>query len=195
MRASSSFCLTHDRRLVKYLVCSFIAALLFPERLELMNVRRAVVPVVCLLASLSAAIAQPRVDPRNMYQRVIAIVPMVGSGTEADPRRPEYAPLPPAATTATTSATAAPSAPAPATPATPLAGSTGILGYAMVESDDGNFAIVEFVSRSQSIFQNILADTTIQAFLMGRDTRQAAEAAFQKLKPSFSIANFLVRLP
>jgi hypothetical protein len=160
-----------------------------------MNVRRAVVPVVCLLASFSAAIAQPRVDPRNMYQRVIVIVPMVGSGTDTDPRRPMYAPVLATATTSTTATTATPSAPAPPTPATPLAGSTGILGYTMVESDDGNSAIVEFVARNQSIFQNILADTTVQAFLMGRDTRQAAETAFQKLKPGFSITNFFVRLP
>jgi hypothetical protein len=54
---------------------------------------------------------------------------------------------------------------------------------------------VEFVARDPLIFQNILADTTIQAFLMGRDTRQAAEAAFQKLKANFSIANFGVRVP
>lgn len=160
-----------------------------------MNVRRAVVPVVCLLASFSAAIAQPRVDPRNMYERVIAIVPMVGQGTDTDPRRPMYAPVPSTTATSTTSTTEAPSAPAPATPATPLAGSTGILGYTMVESDDGNFAIVEFVARDRSIFSNILADATIQAFLKGRDTRPTAEAAFQKLKPGFSIANFFVRLP
>lgn len=157
-----------------------------------MNVRRAVVPVVCLLASISAAFAQPRVDWRNMYQRVIVIVPMVGSGTDADPRRPMYAPVPSTSATPTTQTSATP---APAAPATPLAGSTGILGYAMVQSDDGNSALVEFVAHDPSIFQNILADTTIQAFLKGRDTRQAAEAAFQKVKPSFSIANFGVRLP
>jgi hypothetical protein len=149
-------------------------------------------PVVCLLASVGSAFAQPRVDWRNMYQRVIAIVPMVGQGTEADPRRPMYAPVPPPEAT---SATATPTTPAPTTPATPLGGSSGILAFAMVQSDDGNSAIVEFVSHDPSIFQNILADTTIQAFLLGRDSRQAAEAAFQKLKPSFSIASFGARLP
>jgi hypothetical protein len=149
-------------------------------------------PVVCLLASIGAAFAQPRVDWRNTYQRVIAIVPMVGQGTDADPRRPMYAPLPPAVAT---SATAPSTTVAPVGPATPLAGSSGILGYAMVQTDDGSSAIVEFVASDPSIFQNILADTTIQAFLKGRDTRQAAEAAFQKLKPRFSIANFGARVP
>jgi hypothetical protein len=156
------------------------------------------VPVVCLLASTSVTFAQPRVDWRNMYQRVIAIVPMVGQGTDADPRRPMYAPVPSAvvAPTTTTSPTTSSSTPAPsAPPATPLGGSIGILGYAMVQSDDGNSAIVEFVARDQSIFQNMLADTTIQVFLKGRDSQPAAEAAFQKLKAGFSIANFGVRLP
>jgi hypothetical protein len=161
-----------------------------------MNALRAVVPAVCLLASVSAAFAQPRVDWRNMYQRVIAIVPMVGQGTDTDPRRPMYAPVPSAVvaqTTATSTTTS--STPAPAPPATPLGGSIGILGYAMVQSDDGNTAIVEFVARDQSIFQNMVADTTIQVFLKGRDNRPAAEAAFQKMKTGFSIANFGVRLP
>ena len=46
-----------------------------------MNVRRAVMPVVCLLVAVGTAFAQHRVDPGNMYARIYAIVPMVGSGT------------------------------------------------------------------------------------------------------------------
>lgn len=155
-------------------------------------------PVVCLLVAVGAAVAQPLVDPRNMYERVIAIVPIVGQGTDSDPRRPMYAPVlsvisTPVATLTSETTTPVTSAP-PATPATPLGGSTGILGYAMVESDDGKSAIVEFVAHDQSIFQNMLADATIQVFLKGRDTPQAAEASFQKLKAGFSITNLAVRL-
>jgi len=152
---------------------------------------------VCLLASLSAGFAQPRVDPRNMYERVIAIVPIIGQGTDDDPRRPMYAPVVSevATPTAPVSTSGASTTPTPAPPATPLAGSPGIVGYSMVESDDGKSALVEFVSHDQSVFSNILADTTIQAFLKGRDSRSAAEAAFQKLKQGFSIANFGVRVP
>jgi hypothetical protein len=139
-----------------------------------MNVGRAVVPVVCLLASISAAIAQPRVDPLNKYERILAIVPMTGQGTAADPRRPSYVPvLTPGASPA----------------------NMPFLGFAVVMSDDGNTALVEFVATSQSAFQSILADTTIRTFMKGRDTRQAAEAAFQKYKKNFSIANFGVRIP
>ena len=38
--------------------------------------------------------AQPRVDPRNTYERLLCVAPMVGAGTAADPRRPAFAPLP-----------------------------------------------------------------------------------------------------
>lgn len=45
------------------------------------------------LLLLAAAIpAQRRVDPRNAYQRIICIVPLVGKGTADDPKRPQYAP-------------------------------------------------------------------------------------------------------
>jgi hypothetical protein len=97
-----------------------------------MNVRRAVVPVVCLLVSVNAAIAQPRVDWRNKYERVLAIVPMIGQGTAADPRRPNYVPV----------------VSAGATPA-----NMSFLGFAVAMSDDGNSALVEFVATSQSAFQ------------------------------------------
>src|SRR5690349_24951539 len=39
--------------------------------------------------------AQHRVDPRNTYNRIICVVPLTGSGTPADPRRPKYTPWPP----------------------------------------------------------------------------------------------------
>ena len=140
-----------------------------------MNVRKAA-PVVCLLVSLSAAFAQQRVDPLNRYERLIAIVPMVGAGTDADLRRPQYAPPP--------SQMAAPS----------QSGAAAILGYTMVESDDGKFALVEFVAHDPAAFQSILADTSIKTFLKGRSKREDAEAEFKKLKKDFSIANFGLRM-
>ncbi len=36
--------------------------------------------------------AQQRVDARNLYERVICIVPMAGRGTYEDPKRPLFAP-------------------------------------------------------------------------------------------------------
>jgi len=40
----------------------------------------------------SSLFSEPRVDPRNLHERVLAIVPMVGTGSYADPRRPAIAP-------------------------------------------------------------------------------------------------------
>ena len=48
------------------------------------------------LALASTVCAQRRVDPRNTYHRVICVVPIIGRGTPSDPKRPQYAPWPPA---------------------------------------------------------------------------------------------------
>jgi len=47
-------------------------------------------------ASVAAMKPAPKVDARNSYNRVIAVVPIVGKGTVADPKRPKYVPWPPA---------------------------------------------------------------------------------------------------
>jgi hypothetical protein len=109
-----------------------------------------------------------------MYERVLAIVPVIGAGTLEDPVRPEYAPAP-----ATMSPTSR----------------TGILGYIHVLSDDGKSALVEYVARDRSAFNAILADTTIQAWLKGRDNISAALAAFQQRKANFDFSRFGVRMP
>jgi hypothetical protein len=49
------------------------------------------VVVMCFAATLPA---QHRVDPRYSYHRVIAVVPLVGSGTAQDPIRGKYVPTP-----------------------------------------------------------------------------------------------------
>jgi hypothetical protein len=109
-----------------------------------------------------------------MYERVMAIVPVIGTGTAADPKRPLYAPAP---------HTASPTS------------RTGILGFTYVLSDDGRFALVEFVARDRSAFATMLADSSVQAFLKGRDQQAAIIAAFSKLKKNFDIDHFGVRLP
>ena len=77
-----------------------------------------------------------RVDPRNTYQRVLCVVPMVGAGTPADPRRPKYAPWPPA----------------------PATSRTAIIGFSHQVSDDGKLALVEFVAQDRQAFAAIFAD-------------------------------------
>jgi hypothetical protein len=105
-------------------------------------------------------------------------------------------------------------------PAQPAAAGdrTGVLAYGMQLSDDGNFALVEFVFQSPAAFQNILAkqaaamalnvaaaapgrgpsalQTALQAaipglqiFERGKATQSDILAEFQKHKKSFSFAN------
>ncbi len=75
-----------------------------------------------------------------IYQRVICVVPMVGSGTLADPKRPLFSPV------------------AGEQPSIVLKKSKGftdapvIVGYHSVLSDDGQRAIVEFVARDRAAF-------------------------------------------
>ncbi len=94
------------------------------------------------LAALSvfaaSLFAQRNVSPDNMYHRVYAVVPMVGAGTPADPRRPMLVPIP---VPSQIKATARPD----------------LLGFQMQPSDDGKFALVEFVFQNPVAYHNFLA--------------------------------------
>ncbi|MBZ5728602.1 MAG: hypothetical protein LAP87_26925, partial [Acidobacteriia bacterium] len=101
--------------------------------------------LVGLLALAAVMCAQRRVDPRNTYSRAICVVPMTGSGTPADPRRPQYAPWPPS------------QKPSP----------TGIIAFSHLVSDDGKYALVEFVARDRAAFQAVFNDKSIKFFEKG----------------------------
>src|SRR5437016_932515 len=88
------------------------------------------------LLALTALVAQRRVDRGNLYERAMCIVPMVGSGSPADSRRPAYVPLPAA----------------PGAPTSP----NGIIGFSYQMSDDGQFALLELVARDRSAFNAVL---------------------------------------
>jgi hypothetical protein len=139
-------------------------------------------PVVCLLAAVGSAFAQHRVDPGNMYARIYAIVPMVGSGTWDDPMRPMFAPVPQQTTPGTR---------------------TGIIAFNQVQSDDGNFALMEIVAANRTQLALITAQintqlAAVQGFqLFDRSTTPAAtvQSAFQALKKNFDINKFVVVVP
>ena len=108
------------------------------------------------------------VDAHNSYNRVIAVVPIIGQGTAADPKRPKYAPWP------------------PATGQSPA----DIIGFSHVSSDNGQFAIVEFVARDRSAFEAILADKSITVFEKGKDRPRDIEAALQKHRKDFTFEKY-----
>ena len=121
---------------------------------------------------VSGSFGQQRVDLRNTYQRVLARVSMVGDGSAANPRRPEYAPLPPRSGEAPSRA--------------------GIVAYSYQLSDDGKTALVEFVAQNRSAFAALLADTrpTVKAFEKGKAKRADIEAEFKKYKKDFDLNKF-----
>ncbi len=121
--------------------------------------------------------AQQRVNPGNIYERVLCVVPMVGSGTADDPMRPQYAPPP------------------------PLPGirpsQDGIIAFSFQISDDGKLALVEFVAFNRDAFKGLLADTNpnIKVFRKGKDKRQDIEAEFKKHKKDIDLNSFGVVVP
>lgn len=48
--------------------------------------------IAILLLAIPLAAQQRRVEPTQTHERLIAIVPLQGSGTMADPTRPMFAP-------------------------------------------------------------------------------------------------------
>jgi hypothetical protein len=104
------------------------------------------------------------------------VVPLVGKGTVDDPRRPQYAPWG-AAATATSPAL------------------TDIIGFTQVPTDDGKFAIVEFVARDRKAFQTIFADATVTTFEKGVAGKDAVETTLRKLKKDFDLHKFELVMP
>lgn len=85
--------------------------------------------------------AQRSVPPEFMYHRVYAVVPLVGTGTLDDPKRPLLVPTSPQ-----------PGQVSPKTSERPE-----LLGWQMQMSDDGKFALVEFIFQSPLAYQSFLA--------------------------------------
>ena len=139
---------------------------------------------VCLFAASlypQAGQCQPKVDPQHRYERLLAVVPMIGSGTQDDPKRPAFTP-------------------APTKPGEERRGEAaleGIVAFTAEISDDGRFAIVEFVARDRSAFAPILEDKRpeVKAFEKGRAKREDMEREFRRYKADFDAARMGVILP
>ena len=128
------------------------------------------------------AMAQPRVSPDHLYERVFAVVRMVGSGTWEDPRRPEYAPNPGTKFRQ----------PGVQSEAGEGGDSRGIIGFSYQVSDDGNYALVEFIATEVRFLQPLLDDrrADIKVFRLGRATKQEVETEFRRHKSDFSWTRF-----
>jgi len=138
---------------------------------------RSIFGMVCASFVLGQAVlAQQRADGRAGYERLLAVVPMVGAGTFEDPTRPAYVPdylvegqrrKPGAAPS--------PLAEAQATGEVPRA----IVGFRYELSDDGQFALVEFEASHRAAFQPLLqAARTLQAARESGANRNALDGGY-----------------
>ena len=142
------------------------------------------------LAALSVfavtLVAQERVAPENMYPRVLCVVPLVGTGTQADPIRPMFVPAPPTAAQlaqANAAVAANPGAPPP----------SRIIAFQYQLSDDGKFALVELVGSDRNALAPILnsIDARVQAFDLAKTPITSVETAFRVFKKNFTMSKFV----
>jgi hypothetical protein len=127
-----------------------------------------------LLLTASICAGQRKVDPRYTYVRIICVVPIVGQGTAADPKRPQYA---------------------PAAAVQGMPGRSGIIGFAQQISDDGKYALVEYVARDKAAFQAILSDKQVKVFFKGTDKKDDIEKDLKKYKKDFDLNKFGLVMP
>jgi hypothetical protein len=102
---------------------------------------------------------------------------MIGSGTAADPKRPMFVPAPGQA------------APTVATI------HTGILAYQMQVSDDGNWALCEFVGATPKDLEVITTSTVpnVKFFVRGQSALADVLADFLQYKKNFTFQSFTAR--
>jgi hypothetical protein len=148
-----------------------------------------------LLALAAVVCAQRRVDPRNTYYRVICVVPLTGQGTKDDPKRPMYAPKLSDMMAADSGAQTAQAAAAKAGAPVPVR--TDILAFTQQLSDDGHYALVEFVAQDRAAFQAIFADSTNVkvVFEKGKSKKADIEKELHKYRKDFNFDNFGVVMP
>lgn len=134
--------------------------------------------VALFLLSLSALFAQNRVSPEMMYHRVWAVVPLIGSGTPDDPRRPMFVP-----------------SPAEQKAKSEKSDRSGIIGFSMQLSDDGKSALVEFIGANPQELKFIVNSNApgVTAFERGTATKEQIEQEFQKHKAGFTLNSFAGR--
>ena len=109
------------------------------------------------------------VDPGNMYYRIYAVVPLVGTGQQGDPKRPMFV------------------------PAQATKDRSGIIGWQMTLSDDKNSAIVEFVGVNRAALLPIITSTAagVTVFERGKTAPSAIETAFQAYKTGFTLSSWI----
>lgn len=121
------------------------------------------IPVFLALSALTSW-SQHRVDARHLKERMLAVVPLVGAGTYQDPKRPLFAPG-----------------------AGKNEDADGIESFEWQPSDDGQFAIVEFVARDPKVLAAIATDSrVVKSFAKGKAKKDDIDKELKKYRKDFS---------
>ncbi len=121
------------------------------------------------LAPAFTTVMRPHaVDGHHTYYRLLTVVPMTGSGTHEDPKRPLHVPV----------------------NRLDASSRQDIIAFTQLPSDDRKFAIVEFVAADRAAFKSILADTSLHLFEKGKDSDDVIEAFLQKYRKGFKLQGF-----
>ena len=120
---------------------------------------------VCLVLYCTSLFAQRSVLPSQRHERLVAIVPMTGAGTAADPKRPLF------------------------TNARGVEG-TKFLSVTTLLSDDGRFALVEFVAADRAAFAPILQSALpeVKRFDKGQAAKDDIDREFRKYRKDFDLS-------
>lgn len=130
--------------------------------------RFAAVFVIFVAFFAGSSFGQHAVDPSQRYHRLICLVHLVGTGTAADPIRPEFV---------------------PDEEEQARLGRSGIIAWTFQITDDGKMAIVHLAAVDRKAFERILADTRpeIRVFEIGKHDRATIEAEMQRHKQGFNL--------
>ena len=128
---------------------------------------RMILLFVCLHSAL-LLFAQPKVDSNNLHERVIAIVPLTGAGTYADPKRPLFTPR-------------------------PGENAPDIVSFRYELTDDSKFAILELTARNSRGLQPLLGANSpdIKVFRKGKDKKDDIERELKKVKKDIDLTSFV----
>lgn len=137
--------------------------------------------ILCLLliAHLPGTAVSAALSPNReaMYHRIICVVPIIGSGTAKDPKRPLFAPFGPGDDAAPPLNTRAKVQP-----------DRRIIAFQSVPTDDGKAAIVMFMARSCEAFQPIFNDSrVIEKFERKNIRERDLVIALRKYKKNFDM--------
>lgn len=117
-----------------------------------------------LVLGAQSLLSQQHVDSKHLNERVLVIVPLVGAGTYQDPKRPLFAP----------------------DPGEKVDDAEALLSFEWTPTDDGQFAIAEFVARDPKILAEIVADRrVVKAFIKGKAKKDDIETELKKHRKDF----------